>query len=284
MRGVDVHHRGIRPARGAFDRNDAGDRLAIALQQVDLERPGSGRCHALVLEVVDLDEGVMPVPADQLALPAQQIERGGILVRVQFVGRGDAQFRLVVHQIKRRVGHVDRSVIGLHAPRVRLAVGQVLLFEDHRPRARRTVAEHFGAIHQHVGPPHVGRAVMLAVDKVPRRFLESIVDLRPARDQVGVDLLNPLADDHPQRRVSRSGDKIEPALVHQRDHLVRSVRRFHVHLAAGGRFEFRDPVELGHGFSAFDIAGPGDDADLAFACAEFRQHVGHDRLGCYDER
>ena len=50
-------------ASGDFER-------AIALQQIDLERPGSRGGHAFVLEVVDLDEGVVPVPAYQLALSA----------------------------------------------------------------------------------------------------------------------------------------------------------------------------------------------------------------------
>jgi hypothetical protein len=41
--------------------------------------------HAFVLEVVDLDESVVPVAAHELALTAQQVERGGILVGVQLV-------------------------------------------------------------------------------------------------------------------------------------------------------------------------------------------------------
>jgi hypothetical protein len=50
-------------------RDGRGDRLALRLQQVDLERPGAGGDDAFVLEVVDLDEGVVPVAADQLRWP-----------------------------------------------------------------------------------------------------------------------------------------------------------------------------------------------------------------------
>ena len=58
-----------RPSRSRLPR---GSSLAIGcfsrLQQVDLERPGRGGDDALVLEVVDLDHGVVPVAADELAL------------------------------------------------------------------------------------------------------------------------------------------------------------------------------------------------------------------------
>ena len=77
--GVDVQHRGVGPAGGALLGDGRGDRRALGLQQVDLERPGAGGDDALVLEVVDLDEGVVPVAADQLALLAQQVERGLVL-------------------------------------------------------------------------------------------------------------------------------------------------------------------------------------------------------------
>ena len=40
---------------------------------------------------------------------------------------------LVVHQVQRRVGDVDRAVEGLHAALVRLAVGQRHLLEHHVP-------------------------------------------------------------------------------------------------------------------------------------------------------
>ena len=66
--------------------NDRGDRLLLGLQQVDLERPGAGGDHAFVLEVVDLDEGIVPVAADQRALRAQQVERRLVLVLVELVG------------------------------------------------------------------------------------------------------------------------------------------------------------------------------------------------------
>eukprot|EP01136_Pigoraptor_vietnamica_P024785 Opistho-1_new@78113 len=175
---VDVQHRGIGPTRRALLRDGRGDGLAIGFQQVDLERPRPRGDDTFVLEIVDLDEGIVPVTAGQRALHAQQVERRLVLVLVQFVRRFDAQFRLVEHQVLRGIGDVDRSVIGLHAALVRLAVGQVHLFEHDVPAGRRLL-EHLGVVHQHVGAPHIGHAVMLAVDGVPARILQAGVDGRP---------------------------------------------------------------------------------------------------------
>ena len=86
VRGIGVQHGGVGPAGGAFLRDGRGDRLLVGLQQVHLERPGAGGDDAFVLEVVDLDEGVVPVAADELALAAQQVERRLVLVLVQLVG------------------------------------------------------------------------------------------------------------------------------------------------------------------------------------------------------
>ncbi len=120
------------PVAPSFGKTEC-DRLALALQQVDLERPRARRDHALVLEVVDLDEGVVPVAADELALLAQQVEGGLVLVLVELVRALDAEFRLVRHQVERRIGDMDRAVIGLHAALVGLAVRQGRLLEDDVP-------------------------------------------------------------------------------------------------------------------------------------------------------
>ena len=128
-----MHHGRVGPARGAFLGDGRGDRLLLGRQQVDLERPGAGGDDALVLEVVDLDHGVVPVAADQRALLAQQVERRLVLVLVELVGILDAELRLVRHQIVGGVGDVDRAVIGLDAALVGLAVGQ-----RSSPRRRRS--------------------------------------------------------------------------------------------------------------------------------------------------
>ena len=107
------------------------------------------------------------------------------------------ELRLVRHQVQRGVGDVDRAVEGLHPALVRLAVGQRHLLEHHPP-ARRRLLEDLGVVHQHVRAPLVGHAVVLAVDRVPGRVLEPRVDRAPARDQVDVDRLHPLAGDQPQ--------------------------------------------------------------------------------------
>ena len=104
--------------------------------------------------------------------------------------------------------------------------------------------------------------------------LQPVVDGLPARDQVDVDRLHLLAGDQAQRRVARGGDEVEAALVHQRDHLVGGGGRLDVDLAAGLLLEVGDPVIGLVGLAALDVAGPGDDIDLAFALADGFGHLG----------
>src|SRR5262245_35710080 len=60
---VDMHHRGVGPPCCPFRRDSRGDRLLLRTEEIDLERPGRGSDHALVLEVVDLDHGIVPIAA-----------------------------------------------------------------------------------------------------------------------------------------------------------------------------------------------------------------------------
>ncbi|MCY1430183.1 hypothetical protein D9M71_461240 [compost metagenome] len=166
MRGFGVQHGGVGPAGDAFFRERGGDWLAFGFQRVGLVRPGAGGGHAFVLEVTHLHGGVVPVAVDQLMLLAQQLDHRGVLLFVELIGIGDAQFRFGRLQVQRGVGDVDRAVVGLHAALVRLAVGQVLRVEDHGPAVRR-LGEDLGAVHQHVRAPLVRGAVVLAVDGVP---------------------------------------------------------------------------------------------------------------------
>ena len=124
---------------------------------------------------------------------------------------------------------------------------------------------------------------MHAVDGVPGRILEAVIDRRPGRNEINVDRLHPLAGDQTQRGVARRGDQIEAAFIHQRHHLVGCVGGLDVDLAARGFLEFGDPVKSLVGFAAFKVAGPGDNVDLAFAGSNFSHHIrrgnsrGHDR-------
>jgi hypothetical protein len=119
---------------------------------------------------------------------------------------------------------------------------------------------------------------VLAPDGVPGRILEPLVDRRPARDLGGVDLLDALAGHEAEAGVARGGDEVETALVHQRDHLVRCAGSLDVDLAARLLLEVRHPVVFLVRLAALDVAGPGDDIDLAFAGADLsgkcRTHEG----------
>ena len=267
VRRVHVHHRGVGPAGGAFLRHRAGDRLLLRLQQVDLEAPGRGGHHALVLEVVDLDHRVVPVAGHQLALLAQQVERSLVLILVQLVGVLDAQLRLGLHQVQGRIGDVDRAVEGLHPSLVRLAVRQGGLLEHDLPAGGRCL-EDVRVVGEHVVAPLVGHAVVLAVHVVPGRLLQARVDVLEARDQTGVDFLHASAGDQAQAGIAGGGHQVEAALVHQRDHLVRGVGGLDPHLAAGLLLEVGDPVVALVRLAALDVTRPGDDVDGAFALAE----------------
>src|SRR3712207_7191514 len=48
VRGIDMHHRRVGPAGGAFLGHRAGDRLDLRLQQVHLERSGRRGDDALI--------------------------------------------------------------------------------------------------------------------------------------------------------------------------------------------------------------------------------------------
>ncbi|MNZ96370.1 hypothetical protein D3C78_1155610 [compost metagenome] len=268
-----MHHGGVGPPCGAFHRDGRGDRLFLALQRVHLVRPGTGRGDAFVLEVAHLHRRVVPVAVDQFLLVAQQLDRRGVLLFVQLVGVGDAQRRLGGLQVERRIGDIDRPVIGLYAALVALAVGQVLLGEHHVP-AFRCLGEDLGVVHQHVRPPLVGRAVVDAVDGMPRAVLQALVDVLPVRDQVGIDRLHALAVDQPQRGVAGGGDQVVAALGHQADHLVGGGGGLHVDLAAGVLLELGHPVVVLVAFTAFDVAGPGDDVEGTFGRAELFERFG----------
>ena len=215
----------------------------------------------------------MPITTNQGTLHPQQVERGFVLVLVQFIGRGDAKFGFVSHQIQGRIGDVDRAIVGLHAPFVRDAVRQVHFLEDDVPAGRR-FGKSCRVIHQHVRTPLIGHAVMLAIDRKPRRVLQADIDIGPTWDQGGVHFLHAFARDQSQRRVARSCDQIETAFVHQGDHFVRSIGGFYVDFAAGRCLEFGHPIKGRVGFAAFDVAGPGDDVEFTFTRAQCRHHIG----------
>ncbi len=84
----------------------------------------------------------------------------------------------------------------------------------------------------------------------------------------------PFAGDQAQRCVTRRGDQVVTPLGHQAYHFVRGGGGFHVDLAAGFLLETGDPVVGLVAFAAFDIAGPGDDIQLAFTCANGLERFG----------
>ena len=120
-------------------------------------------------------------------------------------------------------------------------------------------------------PRPCGNAVALAVDRVVRLVLERREHVRVVGDQVGVDRIDVAPGDQAQRRVARRGHAVVVAGAHQRDHLVGGVADLHVDLAAGLLLEVRHPVDGRVGRPVLDVAGPGDEVDLALALAHLRE-------------
>ena len=103
---------------------------------------------------------------------------------------------------------------------------------------------------------------------MPRRLLQPLVNRRIALDELDVDRLHALAGDQAQAGIARGGDQVEPALIHQRHHLVGGAGGLHIDLAAALLFEIGDPVIFLVRLAALDIAGPGHDIELSFALAD----------------
>ncbi|MNG92144.1 hypothetical protein D3C79_510650 [compost metagenome] len=210
----------------------------------------------------------MPVAPHQLALLAQQIEGGLVLLLVQFVRILDAERGLMAHQIEGCIGNVDGAIECLYPPLVGFAVRQGLLLEHHTPGVGR-LGEHLGVVHQYVAAPLVGHAIVLAIYRVPGSILQAGVYLAVARDERQVECLHLAPRDEAQAGVAGGSHQIEAPLVHQGHHLVRGGGRLDADLAAGLLLEAGYPVVVLVGLAALHVAGPGHDIELAFTLAEF---------------
>ena len=193
---------------------------------------------------------------------AQQLQRSLVLILVQLIGILDPQLRLVRHQIESGIGDIDGAIKGLNAPLVGLAIGQSLGFEYHGPGVG-GLGEDLGVVHQDVGAPLVGHAVVLAVYRVPGGILQTGIHLAPAGDARQIEGLHLATGDETQTGISRGGHQIEAPFIHQGDHLVRCSGGLDRHLAAGSLLETGHPVVVLVGFAPLHVAGPGDDVDLS---------------------
>ena len=259
-----VQHGGIRPAGDPFFREHCTNVLPFTLQRVRLIRPGAGRHDALIFEIAHLYGGVVPVTVDQRLLRAQYFQyrlilRFGKLIRIR-----NPQLRLGGFHKQRRVGNVNRSVIGLHAAFVAFSIRQVLFNEHHVPAIRRR-RENLRVVHQQVRSPLIRRAVDFARHVEPVAFDHPGIDGFPVRDERRVDWLHAFTHDQAQRGIARGRHQIVTAFRHQADHLIRRRRRFDVYRTAGLFFELCHPVVLFIGLTTFDIARPGDNIQAAFS-------------------
>ena len=139
----------------------------------------------------------MPVAVDQRMLVAQHFQHGGILCFGELVRVFDTQLRLGRFDEQRRIGDINRAVIGLHASLIGFTVRQILFGKDDAPAVRRR-REGFGVVHQQVWPPLVRRAVDFTADVKPFPFHNPLVEGFPVGDKIGVNRLDAFAHDQPQ--------------------------------------------------------------------------------------
>ena len=207
----------------------ASSRFAITCQVVPIGRVAV-RERRLLLRVV------RPVLADVLALLLEQVDRGLELLVVELVDVVDPEVGLGRLQVHRRVGDVDRVVVGRDLALVGRLPGR-------RPRPSESGAclilseRHISRF----APRPCGMPYGCAVDRVPRLVLQRREDVRVVRDQVGVDRRDVAARDQAQRRVTGRRDAVVLAGAHQRDHLVGGVADLDVDLAAGLLLEVATP-------------------------------------------
>ena len=126
----------------------------------------------------------------------------------------------------------------------------------------------------------IGGAVVNAVNRVPWRAFQPVINRIPTWNEVGINRLDPFTGNQTQRCIARCGDKIKAALIHQGDHFIGCIGGFDLDHTSGFFFKGCDPVKCGIGFAAFDITRPSDDIDFALGGSQFCHHVGSRSRGC----
>ena len=149
-------------------------------------------------------------------------------------------------------------------PLLLLPSGSVCLLEHHVPAGRRLVLEDVGVVHQHVPAPLVRHAVVGVVLVVPGRLLQPRVD-RSCSSGSGATLIG--CTFLPRiSRVLASPDAVTrskpPSFISA---TISSEVPAVLTLTLQPRLllEVGHPVEVLVGGAALDVAGPGDDVDLA---------------------
>src|SRR5712675_2460796 len=104
---------------------------------------------------------------------------------------------------------------------------------------------------------------MFAVDNVPRRLLQALIESEIAGNTRNVQGLHRASTHQPERGVAGGGDQVVPSLSHQRYHFIRGSRRPDVDLATRVLLERGHPVVTAVTGAALDISGPGDDVEGA---------------------
>ena len=259
MRRLGGEHPGVAPSGRAFARDGVRERPAVALELDRLVRPCGADESVAVLEIENLLRRGRPVLLDQLPLLHQQRHSGVELLFRELVGICDAETRLGLAQVQRRVRDRDRIVVRGDDS----LVGRVV---DRAPAGRRDL-ELGGVVQQHIGAPLQRDSVMHAVDRVVGRILEVRLEVGPVWNQLFIHRPDVAAVDQPQVRVTRGRDHVPlPAatLLHQADHFVRRARGLGVDLAAGSVLKRLLP-------GVIDVAFPRDQVQRTLAIAHLVQ-------------
>ncbi|MCY1371392.1 hypothetical protein D9M69_585320 [compost metagenome] len=108
---------------------------------------------------------------------------------------------------------------------------------------------------------------MFTVHGVPGGVLQAGIDALVAGHQAHVHFLHQLGGDQASAGVAGGGHDVVATRFHQRHHFVGRGCGLDVDLAARCLFKAGGPVVGLVGFTAFDVARPGNDVELSLALA-----------------
>ncbi len=146
MRGVGREHPRVAPSGRALLGNGVRDlHLLVDAELVGLVGPRVADHHVAALEKADLVACAGPVLLDEGSLLLQQSDDRVELRLRQLIRVGDVQTRVLLAEVQRRIGNLDRVAIHGDEPRVGLVV-------ENAP-ARRRGSELGRVVQQRVGTP-----------------------------------------------------------------------------------------------------------------------------------
>ncbi len=164
--------------------------------------------------------------------------------------------------MKRRIGDVVGRVVDADLTAV--------LAAPHGIPAGGRGRQRLGVVRQQIRASAVRHAVRLSVERVVGLVLETVEDVLVVRDQVDVHRCHITRRHEADRRVPGERAAVIVARLQQRHPVGRVGHVGRADLAAGLRFERRDPVEVGVECAPLRVSRPDHELELTLAGTERR--------------